>query len=337
MSSFKKIALAMVAAMTMGLLTVAPANAAVATALTVGGNPAVGGTTAAAPVELNVPADNSVDLADALRIAITGLDTGTVVSATATNGKIVTSLASTVLASGGSATASVNTGTGNSADFYVFTTSVNSGSVAVTIGANTTTYFFKGLAGALNSIALEAPATAAAGTAADVKVSGFDVFGNPKGGAAIALQVITANASTSSNLTTDTASATVGTKATTVTMPASGKVTLVATATVANAVTGLTAPKGVVVLDVTVRDLAAELAAEKAARVADKIAADKALADANAEIAKLKADKAAADKALADATAAHAKTIADLKASVNKLIAKANKSLPKSKRIPLVK
>ena len=118
------------------------------------------------------------------------------ISAVSTNGKIVTSLAAPVTASAGSASASVNTGTGTTADFYVFTTSTAAGTVAVTVGANTTTYYFNGTAGALNTIALSAPTSGAAGTVQTITVSGYDVFGNAKGGASISLQYITPTAST---------------------------------------------------------------------------------------------------------------------------------------------
>jgi hypothetical protein len=315
MNSFKKIALALVAAMTLSTIIATPASAA-NTVLTVGGNAAVGGTAAAAPVELPVPSDNSVDLSDALRINVSGLDTGTTVSAVATNGKIVTSLTAPVTAAAGSSSVSVNTGTGNTADLFVFTTTNTAGSVAVTIGANTTTYYFRGLAGALSSIALSAPDSAGAGTNVDVKVTGYDVFGNLRSNATINLQVITAASSVTTPLLTDTVTATFGTKTQSVAIPASGKVTLVATATVAAAIPGLASPVGVAIKEITVRDLAGELAAEKAARAADKVAADKALADAKVASDKALADaKADADKALADAKAASDKVLADAKAA----------------------
>lgn len=324
MNSFKKLALAMVAAMTVGTLVATPASAAIATTLTVGGSaPTTNGTSVAASIALPVPADNSVDSADALRIAITGLDTGTVVSAAATNGKIVTALATVaapVTASAGSASASVNTGTGTTADFYVFTTTSAQGSVAVTIGANVTTYYFNGTAGALNTISVDAPTSGAAGTTATIKVSGYDVFGNAKGNASISLQYITPTTTTTYSLTTDTATATLGTKTQDVTLPASGSVTIVASATVASAVTGLTAPLGVVVKSAVVRDLATELAIVQA------------------QLASAKADLANAQTALATEKAAHATTKATAdaaaaiyKAEYNALATKWNKAHPKAK------
>lgn len=353
MNSFKKIALGLVAAITLGTLVASPASANTGTlTLTVGGNAATGGTTVASPVALPVPADNAVHSADALRIAVTNLLAGTVVNAVATNGRIVTAThtdTATVNASAGSNSVSINTGTGTTADLFIYTTTTAVGSVSVTIGANTTTYYFQGTAGALNTIAVEAPTSGAAGTTATLKVLGYDVFGNAKGGSSISLQYITPSASTTYSLTTDTASATVGTKTQDVTLPASGSVTIVATATVASAVTGLAAPLGVVVRTATVRDLAAELAAKNAevasltaqlaaerAANAKAVADAKAIADAaalkaaaelttaNAEIAKLKAEAVSA-KVASD------KAIADIKAAFNSLAKKWNAKNPRAR------
>jgi hypothetical protein len=356
MNSFKKIALALVATMTLGALTTAPANASSGTtALKVGGSSlgAGVGLTSLNPASLPVPADNSVDSADALHIGITGLLNNTTVTASAVNGRIVTALATLaapVTAGSGSASVSINTGTGTTADLYVFTTLATDGMVSVTIAGNTTTYYFKGNAGALNSIALNAPASAAAGTIEKVSVAGFDVFGNPKGGAVINLQVITTT-STTTALTTDSATTVttvLGSKSADVLIPASGTVTLVATASVAAPVFGLASPVGLVIKTIAVRDLLAELnalraelAAEKAGRAADKVTADKALTDAiakaaadlavvKAELATAKADAAAAKldadnalltatKAAEEAKIASDKAIADLKAQVNAL------------------
>ena len=343
MNSFKKVSLIIAAALTSTMLVSPAANANAGTVtLTVAGSAATGGTVVTTPVSLPVPADNSIDAADALKIAVTGVDTGTVVTAVAVNATLVPALATTasaVTASSGSSTLSIATGTGTSADFYVYTKSTAVGSVSITRAGTTTVYYVQGTAGALNSITLTAPASAAAGTSQVLKVSGFDVFGNPKGGATINTLVSSSGVALSTALTTDTATATLGTKEQTVTLPASGSVTVVAYATVAAAVTGLSAPVGSVSATIVVRDIAAELAAknaelatanaalaaEKAGRAADKVAADKALADAKAasDSATVTA-KVASD--LAAATAA-----AKYKAEYNALATKWNKKFPKLK------
>ena len=334
MKSFKKVSLIIAAALTSTMLVspAAQANAGTVT-LTVAGSAAVGGTVVGTPVSLPVPADNSIDAADALKIAVTSVDTGTVVTAVAVNATIVPALTGTtvVTASSGTSTLSVSTGTGNSADFYVYTKSTAAGTVSITRAGTTTVYYVQGTAGALNSIALTAPVSGAAGTVATLKVTGYDVFGNAKGGATINTLVSSNGVATATALTTDTAVATLGTKEQTVTLPASGSVVVTAYATVATAVTGLTAPVGAVTATVAVRDLAGELAArtaelavanaalaaEKAGRAADKVAADKAITDA---AAKLATDKAAAD--LAKATYIK---------EYNALATKWNKKFPKLK------
>jgi hypothetical protein len=312
MNSFKKVSLIIAAALTSTML-VSPAANAATTTLTVAGSAATGGTVVTTPVALPVPADNSIDAADALKIAVTAVDTGTAVTAVATNATIVPALATgtaPVTASSGSSTLTISVGTGTTADFYVYTKTTTVGTVVVTIGGNSTTYYVQGTAGALNSITLTAPSSGAAATSATLKVSGYDVFGNLKGGATINTLVSSNGAATATALTTDTAVATVGTKEQTLTLPASGSVVVTAYATVASAVTGLAAPVGSVVATVAVRDLAGELAAknaelavanaalaaEKAGRAADKVASDKALSDA---ATKLATDKAAADLAKA--------------------------------------
>jgi hypothetical protein len=333
MKSFKKVSLIIAAALTSTMLVSPAANANAGTVtLTVAGSAATGGTVVTTPVSLPVPADNSVDAADALKIAVTGVDTGTVVTAVAVNATLVPALSATgaaVTASSGSSTLSIATGTGTSADFYVYTKSTAVGSVSITRAGTTTVYYVQGTAGALNSITLTAPASAAAGTSQVLKVSGFDVFGNPKGGATINTLVSSSGVALATALTTDTATATLGTKEQTVTIPATGSVTVVAYATVATAVTGLAAPVGSVSATIAVRDVVAELAAvnaalaaEKAGRAADKIASDKALADA----------KAVSDSATATLKAendALKKTIADLKTKFNALAKKWNAKFPK--------
>jgi len=339
MNSFKKVSLIIAAALTSTMLIAPSANANAGTVtLTVAGSAATGGTVSTAPVALPVPADNSIDAADALKIAVTSVDTGTVVTAVATNATIVSALATSaapVTASSGSSTLSVSTGTGNSADFYVYTKSTAVGTVAITRAGTTTVYYVQGTAGALNSIAITAPTSGAAGTVATLKVTGYDVFGNVKGGSTINTLVSSNGAATTTALTTDTAVATLGTKEQTVTLPASGSVVVTAYATVATAVTGLTAPIGAVNATIVVRDLAGELAA----KTAELAVANSALAVANAALAAEKSGRAldsATATSKAAAAAITAKAEADLakatyKAEYNALATKWNKKFPKLK------
>jgi hypothetical protein len=263
MTSFKKPLIAIVSAVALATtsLLALPANAA-ATALTVNAvavTPAP--TTTANAVALPVPTDNTVDATDALKIALTSVAAGSTVTATATDALLLTSLTGAT-ASSGSATLSIPTGTGTTADIFVFTKTTKTGTVAVTADGVTTTYFVKGTAGALNTIVLSAP-TAALGTTAKVTVAGSDVFGNVVSGSVVALQVV---GSTSTNTYSITSDAT-GVATRELTGLAVGSYDLIATATVATAVTGLTAPVGFVRGTLKVVDLAA-LVAEKDAQLA---------------------------------------------------------------------
>lgn len=378
MSSFKKIALAMVAAMTLGTLSVAPANAtAMTVALTVNGNaPATAGTTAGAAIVLPVPSDNQVNATDALRIVAT-VETGTAVTVEATNASVVSALhsvAAPVTASSGSSALTIATGTGNTATFFVYTRTTAVGTVVVRNGGTTLTYFVQGSAGLINTLSVSAPASGPAGTKQDVLVTATDVFGNRVSGKSITASVFGATATLDS--TTALTGATLsdfGVATFKVNLPTTGTRALLSFALTtagdgASAVVGLTAPALTPFADITVRDLSAELAkanadlaAERAARIADKVAADKALADAKlasdteivklkSEIVTLKADavtaKVAADKALNDAKAAALVTESELvkvkaealiqKRAFNKLARAWNKKNPNA-RVALIK
>jgi subtilase-type serine protease len=354
MKSFKKIALAMVAAMTLGTLSVAPANAAVMTVETTLATVAKTATSVSAPVALPVPSDNKIDAADALKFVAT-VDTGTAVSVTATNATIVTALhsdAAPVSASSGSSSLAIATGTGTTATFYVYTKTTAVGTVVVTNQGTTLTYYVQGTAGAINTLAVSAPASGAAGTKQTVLVTATDIFGNKVSGKSITGRVFGSGGTLeTTTATTGATLATFGVAEFKLTLPTASTRSLVefSLTTAADGesadVVGLTARTLAPYAEITVRDLASELAAkesdlaaEKAARAADKVAADKALADAklaaeaaavkaaaelvtaNAEIAKLKADaviaKVAADKALADVTAELAKVKADNAATI---------------------
>jgi hypothetical protein len=369
MKSFKKIALAVVAAMTMGTLVATPASAAPMTLVvqthngTVWGAPAIAGTATTSAITRPVPADNSVDNGDVVEFEAT-VDTGTVVSVVATNAFIVEAVATPtapVTASSGAATWTKNVGTGTKAKFYVYTKTTAIGSVAITNQGTTTTYYVQGIKGKINALTLSGVDAAAAGTALTYTVTATDVFGNKVDGKEVTFiatgVTITAPTATAGvhKVATGAGLTDFGTADVKFVAPATGSVTLIALVTTATdvetATAGFNTPVSAVSKVVTVRDLAGELAAEKAARAAEKIAADSALATANAEIAKLKADavtaKAAADKALADAIAKASadaatakassdKAIADMKKAFNALAKKWNAKNPKAK-VALVK
>ena len=285
MNSFKKIAVAVVAAMTMTTLVATSAHATTP-ALSVNGSTVTTGATAANPVVLPVPSDNSVDSADALKVAFTGLETGTVVSAVATNATIVPALATVatpVNASSGASTISINTGTGTTAEFYVYTKTVNAGTVIVTRGGNTFTYYLKGSAGAAYNIALVAPDTVSISTANKILVRSTDVFGNPVVTSTPAVTVIngTAGAVSVSDTATGTfafdltAPAVVGTIGVSVNITATDVVGLAAAAKSVTKFVGITNPADALAsANAQIAALNAQLTAERAAHAVTKAALD---------------------------------------------------------------
>jgi len=344
MNSFKKIALAVAAAMTLGTVAAAPANAntmsVVATTWKASLSPAdydapaTVGTSLTTAIVRPVPADNTIDNTDVVRLVAT-VTAGTSVTATATNATIVSALHSTaapVGASSGSSSLTVATGKGTTATFFVYTKTTAIGTVVITNGPVTVTYYVQGTAGLINNLSVSAPASGAAGTKQDILVTATDVFGNKISGASIAATVFAATA------TVDTATVTTGATLTdfgvakfTATLPTTGTRSLIMFAptvtspvsTTAADVVGLTARTLAPFAEIAVRDLVSELAAEKAAK--DAALAAKAVSDA--AVLKAAADavaaKAAADAALAAEKAASAKALADAKvASDAALLAK---------------
>jgi hypothetical protein len=335
MNSFKKIALAMVAAMTLGTIVASPASAAVMTvAVSLDTVANTTNSAIATPASLPVPADNSVDAADALKFIAT-VDVGTNVSVVATNATIVSALHTTaapVGATSGSSSLTIATGTGTTATFYVYTKTTAIGTVVITNGGTQLTYYVQGTAGKINNLTVSAPATGAAGTKQDITVTASDVFGNKVSGKSITATVFASTA------VMDTATATTGATlsdfgvaAFKATLPTTGTRSLItfaattSTDAVAAAVTGLTAPTLSPFAEITVRDLASELTAQVAAKdaaLAAKAASDAALVKATAEhTALIAAEKAASAKALADAKAASDKVVLDKDATIAKLTA----------------
>lgn len=343
MNSFKKIALAVVAAMTLGMVAVAPANATVMTvAVTLDGTANTTNGVIATPASLPVPADNTIDAADALRFVAT-VAAGTSVSAVATNATIVSALhtsAAPVGASSGSSSLTIATGTGTTATFFVYTKTTAIGTVVINNGGTTLTYYVQGTAGKINNLTVSAPTAGAAGTKQDIVVTATDAFGNKVSGKSITATVFASTAvMDTATVTTGATLTDFGTATFKATLPTTGTRSLITFAptsssdAVAAAVVGLTAPTLAPFAEIAVRDLVSELAAEKAAKdaaVAAKAVADAAVVKAAADAvaakaasdAALAAEKAASAKALADAKVASDKALADAKVAHDAVVAK---------------
>jgi hypothetical protein len=341
MNSFKKIALAVVAAMTLGMVAVAPANATVMTvAVTLDSVANTTNGVISTPATLPVPSDNTVDAADALRFVAT-VAAGTSVSAVATNATIVSALhtsAAPVGASSGSSSLTIATGTGTTATFFVYTKTTAIGTVVINNGGTTLTYYVQGTAGKINALTVSAPSAGAAGTKQEITVTATDTFGNKVSGKSITATVFASTA------VLDTATATTGATLSdfgvakfNATLPATGTRSLItfAPTTAGDATTtdvvGLPARALAPFAEIAVRDLVSELAAQTAAK--DAALAAKAVSDAavvkaasdavaakTASDAALAAEKAASAKALADAKAVSDKAALDAKAASDAVV-----------------
>jgi hypothetical protein len=190
MNSFKKISIATVAAFALvatAIMTV-PANASVVAAVTVGvTDVATTSKVATTPATPTVPSDNKVDLADTVKFVVT-VPAGTIVRASSTDSKLVKDLDAAdapVNAAAGATSVEISTGSGTTATFYAFTTKTTTGSVVVSVGGSSTTYFLKGVAGPAYNVTVSAPAVANLNSDVDFTATATDVFGNVVENAAI--------------------------------------------------------------------------------------------------------------------------------------------------------
>ena len=367
MNSFKKISLVMAAALAGTVLAMVPAHAVPTIAVTVNAVADTDANTLAGAASVTVPSDNKVEVLDAVKFALTGVDTGTVVSVVTSGAFIVPALHTTtapVTSASGVTSYSVNTGTGTTAEFYVYTKSTATGTVTITNGGNTYVYYVKGTAGPAYNISPVVALSANTSSVVEYLTTVTDIFGNVPAATTPVVTVVGATVSTASAASNETT----GISKVSVTYPTTAGNAAIGFAITATDVDGLPVAVKSVTKFVTVSDLAttnasltAQLAASVAARAADataataaaataKALADAALATANAALAKATADaalaKTAADKALADAKAAAdsatvtAKVASDLaaataaakyKAEYNALATKWNKKNPKAK------
>ena len=371
MNSFKKVALGLVAAMTLGTIVATPASAnTVSVAVTTKVDAADTGT-AAAPLTVNVPFDNiisdtAVVTSEVLTLTATVNSGATVTFSTTGNARLLSTLTPAPSSASGVTSLTV-TPASTTAVAYLYTTSTSASAVTVSVVGASTTLFVRGIAGPAFNVALSVPSSGNIGGTVTAVATVTDIFGNPKStaptfsainatAAAPVLDPVVAGRYTSViTLPATAGSAAIGAS---ITAP-------VAVPTLATAVTSASAIISATDLASALTAANAALAAERSGRAADKVAADAALAaavakaasdaaaakaaadaaaikaaadlvTANAEIAKLKAEavvaKAAADKALADAVAKAAADAAVAKAASDKAIADLKRAFNKLAR-----
>ena len=245
-----------------------------------------------------------------------------------TNSFIVSALSTTlnpVKSNAGVTSANYNVGTGTTSEFFAYTKSTALGTITISNGGSTYTYYLKGTAGPAYTIAYTPNAKPFTSTLVKQTVKVTDVFGNAVAGVSPTLSLINLTS------TTPTSSGADGVSEFTLTYPsAAGQAALSVSIPAVDVVGFDPAVKAIsTFIDVTdangaIATATAAVAAEKAARAADKIVADAAVAAEKAALAAEKtaraAEKAASDKALADEKAARAadKTAADLAKATEK-------------------
>jgi len=291
---------AVVAGLLLSFLSAIPAQAAATVALSVNGVAITTATSSSTPASVSVPSDNSVDAADAVRFSLTGVDAGSTVTVTATNAFVVSTLSTTlnpVRSTSGVTSASYSVGTGTTSEFYAYTKSIALGTIVITNAGSTFTYYLKGTAGPAYTLAYTAPTTPYTSTISKQSAIVTDVFGNLVVGVTPTLALINLTS------TSPTATSADGVSDFTITYPGTPGQSALSITIAATDVVGLQAAVKSITAFITVADAASALAAEKAARAAEKAASDAALASEKAGRA---ADKAASDAALASEKAGRA-------------------------------
>jgi len=176
------------------MAVVAPAHAGVPTVtVTVNAAPDNDANTIAGAAVATVPADNKVELTDAVKFALTAVDPGTAVVVTTTKATVVPALhtaAAPVTSKSGSNTLTINVGTGNTADFFVYTTTTEVGTVTIVNGANTLTYYVKGTAGTAYNLDATVKSDVSTASIVENTIKITDIFGNIVGGTTPAITVI---------------------------------------------------------------------------------------------------------------------------------------------------
>jgi hypothetical protein len=316
----------------LSLIGATPANAAPTIALSINGVVISTAAVSTTPASVTVPSDNSVDAVDAVRFFLTNVDAGTTVTVAATNSFIVSSLSTTlnpVRSNAGVTSANYNVGTGTTSEFFAYTRSTGLGTITISNGGSTYTYYLRGTAGPAYTIAYTPNAKPFTSTLVKQSVKVTDVFGNAVAGVSPTITPINLTS------TTATSSGADGVSEFTLTYPSTAGQAALSVSIPAVDVVGFDpAVKAIsTFIDVTdangeIAKATAALAAEKAARTAEKAASDAAVAAEKAALATATAaraaDKAASDKALADAVAAAAAARTADKTAADAALAAAN-------------
>ena len=296
------------------LIGATPANAAPTITLSINGVVITTAAVSTTPASVTVPSDNLVDGSDAVRFSLTGVDAGTNIIVSATNSFIISSLSTTlnpVRSTAGETSANFSVTTGSTSEFFAFTKSNQLGTITITNGGVTSTYYLRGTSGPGYTLTYTPNPKPFTSMLSKQTVKIVDIFGNPVVGLAPTVTPINVVSSTPTSTNAE------GVSEFTLTYPSTPGRGALAVSIPAVDVFGFPAAVGSISTFIDVLDpnseiaaVSAALEAEKAARAADKIAVDEAVAAEKAGVttvaAALEAEKAAraADKSAADAALA---------------------------------
>jgi hypothetical protein len=298
----------------LSLIGATPANANPIVALSINGVVISTASVSSTPASVTVPSDNSVDAVDAVRFSLSNVGTGTTVTVAATNSFIVPALSTTlnpVRSNSGVTSANYNVGTGTTSEFFAYTRSTGLGTITITNGGSTFTFYIRGTAGPAYTIAYTPNAKPFTSTLVKQSVKVSDVFNNAVTGVTPALSLINLTSTTPTSSNAD------GVSEFTLTYPSAAGKSALSVSIPAVDVLGFDPAVKAISTFIDVTDASGEiaaaiaavatekaaLAAEKAARTAEKAASDAALA---AEKTARAADKTTADALLASEKASRA-------------------------------
>jgi hypothetical protein len=277
-------------------------------------------TSSATPANVTVPSDNSVDAADAVRVSLSALTAGSTVSVIANNATVVSALSTAtnpVRSTDGSASVSLNTGTGTTADLYVFTKSTTLSSFTVSSSGVSYTYYLKGSAGPAYNLEVTMTTTGYVSSFTKIPLKVTDVFGNPVTG--VIPQISAIGMVSTGAAATDTT----GSSEITVTYPSTAGRSALQISITATSVIGLPSAKSLYSAFIDVVSLADQIAIEKAALATEKAARAKDKEEFTTQL--VAANKAATDAQAARDTAE--KALATLKSSSDSKIAASDKAI----------
>jgi hypothetical protein len=298
----------------LSLIGATPANANPIVALSINGVVISTASVSSTPASVSVPSDNSVDAVDAVRFSLSNVGTGTTVTVAATNSFIVPALSTTlnpVRSNSGVTSANYNVGTGTTSEFFAYTRSTGLGTITITNGGSTFTFYIRGTAGPAYTIAYTPNAKPFTSTLVKQSVKITDVFNNAVTGVTPVLSLINLTSTTPTSSNAD------GVSEFTLTYPSAAGKSALSVSIPAVDVLGFDPAVKAISTFIDVTDASGEiaaaiaavatekaaLAAEKAARTAEKAASDAALA---AEKTARTADKTTADALLASEKASRA-------------------------------